>query len=67
MYIPNDDTQNSLFCRVQLLVETFGHWMNQSNSLKDPKVVQPTNEKTLLNTLGTSAINNLVSPYFLLI
>ena len=25
MYIPNDNTQNYLFCRLQLVVETFGH------------------------------------------
>ena len=25
MYIPNDDTQNSIFCKLQLLVEIFGH------------------------------------------
>ena len=25
MYIPNDNTQNSLSCRLQLLVETCGH------------------------------------------
>ena len=25
MYIPNDYTQNSLFCRLQLVVETFEH------------------------------------------
>ena len=25
MYIPNDDTQYYSFCRLQLVVETFGH------------------------------------------
>ena len=25
MYIPNDDTQNNPFCRLQLVVEMFGH------------------------------------------
>ena len=25
MHIPNDDTQNSPFCRLQLIVEKFGH------------------------------------------
>ena len=25
MYIPNDVTQNYPFCRLQLVVETFGH------------------------------------------
>ena len=28
MYKPNDDTQNYLFCRLQLVVETFGHLTN---------------------------------------
>ena len=25
LYIPSDDTQNCPFCRLQLVVETFGH------------------------------------------
>ena len=25
MYIPDDDTQNYPFCRLQLVIETFGH------------------------------------------
>ena len=25
MYIPDDNKQNSLFCRLELVVETFGH------------------------------------------
>ena len=25
MYIPNDDTQNYPFCRLQIVVETFEH------------------------------------------
>ena len=35
MYIPKDDTQNYIFCRLQLVVETFGYstsWTNQSKS-----------------------------------
>ena len=39
-YISNDDTQNSHFCRLQLLVES-----TNQNSLKVPKVVKPTNKK----------------------
>ena len=49
MYIPNDDTQNYPFCKLQLVVETF--WPNKptnQNPLKDPKIVNPTNKKTLL-------------------
>ena len=47
MYTPNDDTQNYPFSRLQLEVETFGHSTNQ-NLMKFPKVVKPTNKKTLL-------------------
>ena len=52
MYNPNNDTQNSLFCRLQLLVEMFGldTQLNKStdqNSLKVTKVVKPTNKKML--------------------
>ena len=38
MYIINDNTQNYAFCRLQLVAE---------NSIKVPKVVEPTNKKTL--------------------
>ena len=52
MYIPNDDRQNYLFCRLQLLGETFEHlteWtLTNQYSLKVSKVVKPTNKKTLL-------------------
>ena len=49
MYIPNKDTQNCLF-------QIFNYWLKRldtqlsestkQNSLKVPKVVKPTNEKT---------------------
>ncbi len=29
MYVPNDDTTNSLLCRLKLVVETFEHFINQ--------------------------------------
>ena len=48
MYIPNDYTQNFLFFRLKLVVETFGH-SNQptnQNSLKVPKVGAVKNNKT---------------------
>ena len=47
MYIPNDNKQNYPFCRLQLVVETFGHPGIQ-NSFKVPKVVKPTKTKSLL-------------------
>ena len=40
MYVPNDDTQNFLFCRLQLGIETFGHstlCTYQSKFNKSPK------------------------------
>ena len=54
-YIPNDDTQNHSFCRLQLVVETFGYSTYEptnQNSIKVPKVVKPTNKKTLLKDFG---------------
>ena len=52
MYIPNNNTQNYPFCRLQLMVETYGQWaltesINQ-NLVKVPKVVKSTNKKSLL-------------------
>ena len=51
MYIPNDDTQNYHFGRLQSVVETFGTQLNEStnhNSMKVPKVDKLMNKKTLL-------------------
>ena len=50
MYIPNDVTQNYLFCRLKL-VETQNTHLNEltnKNSIKFPKVIMPTNKKTFL-------------------
>ena len=41
-----DSTQNYMFYKLQLVVETFGHSTNEltnQNSIKVPKVVKPTN------------------------
>ena len=43
MYTPNDDTQSYPLCRLQLVVETFGH-----STIKVPKVVRSANKKSLL-------------------
>ena len=51
MYIPNDYTQHYPFCRLQSVVETFGHstkWTKQSKSMTALKVDEQTNKKTLL-------------------
>ena len=44
MYIPNDDTPNYPFFRLQLVVETFGH----SKFNKIPKVVKPANKDFII-------------------
>ena len=50
IYIPYDDSQNYPFCKsllgIKMLNTHFTEPTNQ-NSLKDPKVIKPTNEKTL--------------------
>ena len=52
MYILNDDTQYYPFCRLKLEVETFVHSTSNkpinSNPIKVPKVVEPSNKKTLM-------------------
>ena len=53
MYIPNDDTQNCLLCRLQLAIETFGYSTNEPtnpNSMKVPKVVNK--ENTIIKLWG---------------
>ena len=55
MYIPNVDTQNYPFGRLQLVVETFGQSNNKQtnyNWIKVPKVGKPTNKKTFLKDFG---------------
>ena len=47
LYIPFDDTQIYPFCILKLVVETFEH-STQPYQKKVPKVVKPTNRKTLL-------------------
>ena len=51
MYIPIDDTQNYLFCRLKLVVKRLDDLINEPTNqkpVKVPKVVKPTNKKTLL-------------------
>ena len=60
IYIPNYDSQNYLFCRLKLLVETFEHstlLTKQSKFTEVPKISKQTNKKTFYKTLGTSVIN----------
>ena len=48
MYIPNDDTANYPFCRLQLVVETTQpNEQTNQNSIKVLKAVKPTNKETL--------------------
>ena len=47
MYIPNNDIQNYPFCKLQLVVKTFGlNKPTNQNFIKVPKVVESTNKKT---------------------
>ena len=52
MYIPNDDTQNYLYCRLQLVVKKrLDTQLNEPTnqiSIKVPKVVKSTNKKIKL-------------------
>ena len=50
MWIPNGGTQNLPFCRLRLVFETFGYY-NQ-NSIKIPKVVEPTNKNHIIKLWG---------------
>ena len=49
--IPKDNTQNYPFCRLKLVVKTFGHSLNELANpkfIEVPKVVKLTNKKTLV-------------------
>ena len=66
MYLPNDETQNPPFCRLQLVVETIGHstkWTKQSKyNKKSPKLLSQRIRKSFDKTSGSSKINK---PMFL--
>ena len=64
MYIPNDDSQNCPFCRLQLVVETLDTKLNKltnHNSLKPLKLLSQRIRKYYHKTLGTSVISCLLS------
>ena len=48
MYIPNDETENYPLQLVVQYLDTFFNEKTNQNSIKIPKVVKPTNKKTLL-------------------
>ena len=57
MYIPNDDTQKLLYCRLQIVLKRLCIQLNeQKNLMKVPKVVKTTNKKPM----RTSVINSLM-------
>ena len=74
MFISNDNTKNYPFCILHFVVETFGLLTNQNsikfpkakllsqNLRKLPKILKQTIKKMILITLGTSVINNPMSP-----
>ena len=55
MYIPNNNTQNDPFCRLQLVIVSFEPQLNEptnQNSIKVPKVYEPAIIKSLLSNFG---------------
>ena len=63
-YIPNDNTYNYPFCRLQLVVEMFGHstkWTNETK-FKLPKVVKSANKKWNLGDECNRQLNVLSLP-----
>ena len=68
MYIPDDDTQNYPFFRLQVMVEMFLHstlLTNESKFNKSQQIVKPTRKK--YKTLGTGVIKSPMSPPFMFI
>ena len=56
---PNDDAQSYPFCRLWLVVETFGHsaqWTDLKKAIKVFKFLIQRIRKPLYKTLGTSVI-----------
>ena len=65
MYIPNNDTQNHIFYRLKLVVETFEHsssWTNHLKYTKVPKVVKLTNKKMILKEFGEKCNKQSIVP-----
>ena len=61
MYISNDDTKNSLFCRLQLLVNTFGHLMNQP--IKSPQSSQANEQENVIKNFADSCNKQPIVPF----
>ena len=64
MYIANDDTQNYPLCRLQLVVETFGHSDKEptnQNLIKVPRLLGKQIRKRYNKTLETRVIDSLMS------
>ena len=65
MYIPNDETQNYPFCKLELVMKTLNTQPNDptnQNSLKS-HCFKPTNKRKRSDkTLGTSVKNSPMSP-----
>ena len=60
---------NYFFCRLQLVIETFGHsslCTNQQNKIQAPKVVKAVKQakKRYCKTLGKSVINSPLPPLY---
>ena len=68
MYIPNDVTQNYPFCRLQLVIDMFGHLtINEIKilikiQLKSPRLLSQRIRKRYYKTLVTSVIYSPIFP-----
>ena len=66
VYIPNVETQNYPFRRLQLVIKRLDTQLNETtnhNLIKDnPKMLSQQISKRCHKTLGTSAINSQMSP-----
>ena len=47
MYIPNDDTQNYLFCRLKLVFKHLNTQLIETTNQKVPKVIKSRNKKVI--------------------
>ena len=65
MYIPNDDTNNYHFCRLRLVVETFGHstsWTNKSKFNTCPQSCWANEHNAIIKLWGLVLIAHSIAP-----
>ena len=53
MYITNDDTENVIICRLQLVIKRLDTQLNNQNQFKSPKLLSQRIRNRYCKTLGT--------------